>query len=278
VAPGVWTTQNPEQVFLGGQQDGLPIVDFNVLTGKMDTMKELTYGTNYYLPPPQKNCWPFSWFCLIESWNPSGYLINLKNNGTIDIYKTKGFSFLGWSLTSFTSTVFINNYPWPANRLLFSEATLWVQGQIGDNQLTIGAGNLSGADLPGTNNLADIVIKDDILYAHENSALGLIAQDNIMIDKYAGNPDLQIDAALVAQEGQIGREDFGNQLGTLTINGSIAANYLGEFGGEYCLYLWCWAAGFANVNLNYDNNLLYNPPPYFPTKENFETDMWQELE
>jgi len=278
VEPGVWTTKEPAEVFLGGREDGVPIIDFNILVGKMETMKNLTWGTDYYLGPPEKHCWPFSWFCLIEFWNPSGYLIELKNNSTIDIYKTTGWSFPGWFLPSFDSSDFLGNYPWPEERLIFSEATLWVRGKIGPNQITVGAANLSGADLPGANNLADIIIQDDLLYNHEQANLGLIAQDNIMIDKEAGDPDLEINAALVAKEGQIGREDFGDQLGVLTINGSIAANYLGEFGGEYCSWLWCWAAGFENVELNYDNNLLYNPPPYFPTKENYQTDMWEEVE
>ena len=44
------------------------------------------------------------------------------------------------------------------------------------------------------------------------------------------------------------------------------------------IWTWCWIAGFDNIELNYDNNLLYNPPPYFPTEENYKTDMWEELE
>jgi len=278
VEPGVWTTKEPAEVFLGGREDGVPIIDFNALLGKMDTMKDLTWGTNYYLAPPEKHCWPFWWFCLIEFWDPSGYVIDLKNNSTIDIYQTSGWSFWGWFLPAFSGSELLGNYPWPDSRLIFAEATVWVKGEVGPNQITIGAANLSGVDLPGVNNLADIIIQDDLLYIDQEAVVGLIAQDNIMIDKDAGDPDLEVNAALVAKEGQVGREDFGDQLGTLTINGSIAANYLGEFGGEYCFWAWCWAAGFTNIELNYDNDLLYNPPPYFPTEENYQTDMWEEIE
>jgi hypothetical protein len=278
VEPGVWTTKEPASVFLGGQEDGVPIIDFNALISQMDIMKNITQGTDYYLPPPEKYCWPSDWFCLIESWNPSGYIIEFKSNSTVDIYKTSGFAFFGFSLPLFTGSELLGNYPWPAGRLIFSEATVWVKGQVGPNQITVGAANLSGADLPGYNNLTDIIIKDDIEYQHKESVVGLIAQDNIMIDRDAGDPDLEVDAALVAKEGQVGREDFGDHLGVLTINGSIAANYLGEFGDKYCFWIWCWAGGFDNVNLNYDNNLLYSPPPYFPTKEDYQTDMWEEVE
>jgi len=278
IEPGVWTTKEPENVFLGGREDNVPIIDFNALLGKMDTMKNLTFGTNYYLPPPQKNCWPFSWFCLIEFWDPSGYIVELKNDSTVSIYKTEGLSFFGWLLPVFDDYDLLGNYAWPENRLIFSEATVWVKGNVGPNQITIATANLSGTDLPGVNNLSDIVIQDDIIYSDNEAVVGLIAQDNIMIDKYAGDPDLEVNAALVAKEGQVGREDFGNNLGNLTINGSIAANYLGEFGDEYCFWIWCWVAGFDNINLNYDNNLLYNPPPYFPTEENYKTDMWEEIE
>ncbi len=278
INPGVWTTKEPEDIFLGGREDDVPIIDFNALLGKMDIMKSLTYGTDYYLPPPEKHCWPFSWFCLIEFWDPSGYIVELKNNSTIDIYKTKGLSFFGWFLPVFDDYDLLGDYDWPNNRLIFSEATIWVKGEIGPNQITIATANLLGVDLPGNNNLADIIIQDDIIYSDDEAMVGLIAQDNIMIDKYAGDPNLEVNAALVAKEGQVGREDFGNPLGILTINGSIAANYLGEFGDEYCFFTWCWAAGFDNVELNYDNNLLYNPPPYFPTEENYKTDMWKEID
>jgi len=278
IEPGVWTTKEPANVFLGGREDDVPTIDFNALLGKMNTMKTLTQGTDYYLPPPEKHCWPFSWFCLIELWDPSGYIVELKNNSTIDIYKTEGISFFGWILPVFGNSNLMGNYIWPENRLLFSEATIWTKGEIGPNQITIAVANLSGVDLPGINNLADIIIQDDIIYSDDEAVVGLIAQDNIMIDKYAGNPNLEINAALVAKEGQIGREDFGNPLGTLIVNGSIAANYLGEFGDEYCFWAWCWVAGFDNIELNYDNNLLYNSPPYFPTEENYKTDMWEEIE
>lgn len=278
VEPGAWTTLDPSSVFLGGRESGVPIVDFNVLTGKFNDMKELTEETNYYLDPPIKSCWPYDWFCLIKDWNPAGWIIELKDNGTIDIFKAKGWSFLGSYLPSYTGTEFIGTFPWPEKRLIFSEATVWIKGSVGANQITVGAANLSGADLPEKNDMTDIIIQDDILYTDSTASVGLIAQDNIMIDKNAGNPDLEVNAALVAKEGSVGREDFGDSLGTLTINGSISANYLADFGSEYCFFLWCWAGGFENVNLNYDDNLLLNPPPYFPTKEIFQTDMWEEID
>jgi len=113
--------------FLGGREDGVPIIDFNALLGKMDTMRDLTLGTNYYLPPPEKHCWPFSWFCLIQSWDPSGYIVELKNNSTVDIYSTEGVSFFGWFLPVFSGSDFLGNYAWPENRLIFSEATIWTK-------------------------------------------------------------------------------------------------------------------------------------------------------
>jgi len=278
VEPGVWTTGDPNSVFLGGWEDNAPIIDFNALTSKLETMKSLTEGTNYYYGPPQKSCWPFPWFCLLKKWNPAGYIIELNENATIDFYRAVGWSFLGTYLPSFDSSEFIGNFPWPENRVVFTEATSWVKGTVNANQISIGAANLVGAALPGENNLADIIIQGNILYNDSQAKVGLIAQDNIMIDRYAGDPDLEVNAALVAKEGWVGREDLGNQLGTLTINGSIAANYLAEFGGEYCFWQWCWAAGFENVELIYDSNLLFNPPPYFPTKDIFQTDMWEEAD
>lgn len=279
VAPGVWTTQNPDDIFLGGWEDNVPVMDFNILTGKFSGMKELTEGTPFYLGPPVKICDPHPWFCRFEIWDPSGYIIELNDDSTIDIYKTTGLEIFGRSLPGYTGTSFRGTYDWPENRLIFSEATVWVKGEVGDNQITIGAANLSGADLPGPNNSADIVIQDDILYNHANAKVGLMAQDNVMINNNITGHDLEINAALIAKEGMVGREDFGNNLGDLVINGSIATNYLGELGkNQYCFFAWCWIAGFESIEINYDEDLLYNSPPYFPGRENYSTNMWEELE
>lgn len=276
---GVWTTEDPEDIFLGGREDGVPLLDFNALTAKFSELKTITEGTDYYLGPPEETCWPSLWFCMVKQWDPSGYIIELNDDSTIDIYETTGLTIMGYYLPHYTSASFKGTYDWPVNRLIFSEATVWVEGEVGDDQITIATANMLGRDLPGPNNMPDIVIQDDILYEHANAKVGLMSQDNVMIDKNFTGNDLEINAAIIAKEGMFGREDFADNLGDLTVNGSIAANYLGELGeDQYCFFAWCWVMGFDDAEVNYDSDLLYNAPPYFPGRENYSTDMWEELE
>jgi hypothetical protein len=42
-------------------------------------------------------------------------------------------------------------------------------------------------------------------------------------------------------------------------------------------FSWTDGTGYITRNLYYDNNLLYYPPPYFPTGTQYELDLWEEL-
>jgi hypothetical protein len=37
------------------------------------------------------------------------------------------------------------------------------------------------------------------------------------------------------------------------------------------------AVGFQGKLINYDNNLLYFPPPFFPSDSYYSIDLWEEL-
>jgi hypothetical protein len=81
----------------------------------------------------------------------------------------------------------------------------------------------------------------------------------------------------MAQSGRVGRENYAGGSAirdTITVNGAIATNL--RYG-----FAWTTGAvhtsGYRNRNLYYDNNLLYCPPPYFPTGKNYLIDLWEEL-
>ena len=49
-------------------------------------------------------------------------------------------------------------------------------------------------------------------------------------------------------------------------------------------WTWTWVDGNGNVTDGYqssttiyDNHVLFNPPPFFPTEENFEIISWKEI-
>jgi hypothetical protein len=162
------------------------------------------------------------------------------------------------------------------------------------------AANLSGGEE------GDIYIgMDNIRYTNSDGSdvLGLIAQKDVEVIGTSLD-NLTIDAALIAQSGRVGREHYIGQgcvhetcewvrrrinhhwewvedcdcddyedmthKDTITVNGSIATNL--RYGFAYTD-----GTGYDDRNLNFDNNLLYFPPPYFPTGTQYSIDLWEEL-
>ena len=126
----------------------------------------------------------------------------------------------------------------------------------------------------------NIWIKDNLVYAaHDNTnSLGLIAQNDIYFVRDLPE-DFRIDGALIAQKGKIIRHGYFPGCGAssesvkdkLTINGSIISYYKSywNFGSQP-------VSGFIEREINYDNNLVYSPPPYFPTSGEYEFISWVE--
>ena len=106
--------------------------------------------------------------------------------------------------------------------------------------------------------------------------LGLIAQNNISIGLYSDD-NLEIDAALLAQRGRVGRDYYSWPLlrrlcpsTSITVYGSIVTKQ--RYG-----FAWTDGTGYNIRNLYFDNNLIYYPPPYFPAGDKYQIDLWKEL-
>ena len=126
-------------------------------------------------------------------------------------------------------------------------------------------------------------MNNDLLYTNYDGSdvLGLIAQGNINVGMVSDN-DLRIDAALIAQNGRVGRHYYRPPGGgsqrcspyhtrqTITLWGMIATNQ--RYGFAYTD-----GTGYQTRNLNYDGSLLYAPPPSFPlTSDQYVTLSWEE--
>lgn len=161
------------------------------------------------------------------------------------------------------------NYPIVNNGVIFVENNAWVEGSINNKRLTIAA-----ADLSGSGSRADIYIgisNNNLRYAAYDcdNILGLVAQRDVRVLN-ACPTDFIIDAAVLAQTGTVGINDNGFSGKTsLTFNGAIAS-YLQPYFAH-------GNSGFAVRTYNFDNNLLYCPPPYFPTGTEYSIDLWDEL-
>jgi hypothetical protein len=311
---GVWTDVSPadprpptasnnhnSDVFLAGRQNSAAAFPFGSLTVNMNDLLNIatTNGSNP-CRSTGPNCWSGS--------GASGYYVHLNTNNTYDMYKVSSLvsapsSCSGdgtaqnqpkwgtWSVNTLGSK--IGTYAIPSNNVIFVEDNLWVDGtNVGQSTSTritiVAAANIS--NMSSTTG-SSITVNNDLTYAAYNGSdvVGLIAQANINVGMVSDD-NLQIDAALVAESGRVGRYYYNNnctittgsgrnQVTTnysdrtsLTLNGMIATDF--RYGFAYND-----DSGYATRNINYDGNLLYSPPPSFPlASTQYQMVSWKQLQ
>ena len=194
-----------------------------------------------------------------------GRHIILKADGNMDVRRVTSYNTTSNSITGESSSV---TYPIPNQGVVFVEDNVWVEGTVNNKRVTIVAANLVGGAQANA-----FIGMNNIRYTNSDGSdiIGIIAQNDVEVIRESQN-FLTIDAALLAQGGRVGRENYGtsDHKNTITINGSIATNL--RYGFAYTS-----GAGYTNRNLNFDNNLIYFPPPYFPTGTQYAIDQWEEL-
>ncbi|KKR21683.1 MAG: hypothetical protein UT50_C0005G0017 [Candidatus Moranbacteria bacterium GW2011_GWA2_39_41] len=260
-------------VFQAGRQFPLPVIDFNGVLSDLNNIKtESRKPTGNLL----NNCTTTG--CYFDN-TGGGRRIILKDNKTFDMCTVDTYNATSYSISKYKKVANPNktcdscsgqclaNYPIPTNGVIFVEDNIWVEGTINDSRVTIVAANL----VSGTK--ANVYIgNNNLLYTNFDGKdiIGLIAQNNISV-VLNSQDNLTIDAALLAQSGRVGRDYYsGNHKNSITVNGSIATNL--RYGFAYTD-----DTGYDTRVLNFDNNLLYYPPPYFPTGTEYSIDLWDEL-
>lgn len=267
---GVWTNWTNEyntnmgsDVFLGGKEFPVTGPSFNGVTGDLAFIKEAT------------GCSTAGSYCSNTSHNGNLYFnnyklgrhIRLNGDGTVDVRTVKSVNsnleISGYSGGWATYTI-------PDDGVIFVEDNVWVDGRIDGKALTIVAADISGGVEKS------IYLKDDIIYTQYDGSesLGLIAQHDIDVTLNSED-NLRIDAALLAQNGRVGRPNYGatDHKDSITVFGSIATR--GRYGFAWTNGFQDW--GYADRNIVYDNNFLYTPPPYFPTGTHYAIDLWEEI-
>lgn len=261
----IYPSQPPPRVdiFQGGRQFPVPTVDFNGLTADLNFIKAESKisGRGIYFDESNGG----RRIILKPNGTFDMCIVNNSNNGTKEISNYRKIS--GNGNCNNCEGACLANYPIPNEGAIFVENNVWVEGTLNNSRVTIVAANLIGGPQ------ADIHIgMSNVLYTNFDGrdVLGLIAQRNLSIVQNAPD-DLTVDAALLAQLGKVGREHYpGDEKDTLTINGSMATKL--KYGFSYTD-----GTGFVNRILNYDNNLLNFPPPYFPTGTEYYIDLWDEV-
>lgn len=266
---------NRPDVFQAGRQFPVPAVDFVGLTSDISEIKsDAQSGGRYF-----------------ANSGVLGYLIILKTNDTFDIYKVTSLMPVPngctavqgqqwWGTWSINNQQLIQNYALPANGLIFVEDNVWVNGQINTARVTIASGRFP--DNPSQR--TSITVNNDLLYTNYDGqdVVALIAQGNINAG-LVSEDDLRIDAALIAQNGRVGRYYYRpptqgqNRCSPyhirqiITLYGIIITN-------ERYGFAYTDGTGYQTRNIIYDANLLYGPPPSFPlTSDQYTTISWQEI-
>ena len=256
-------------MFVAGRQVSVPAVDFTGITQSLSQIKTSAQTDGKYFGPS----------------GSKGYEVVLKINDTFDIYKvtkltsppggcSNSLSQSGWGTWTVSTRTLIGNYPIPVNGLIFLEDHVWVSGQINTVRATIASGKFPDSLSTRTS----ITVNVNLLYTNYDGQdiLSLIAQNNINIGLTSANI-LRVDAALIAQNGRVGRYYYSSSCGSSYIRSTITS-----YGmiGSYQRYGFAYTngTGYQTRNLVYDSYLLYGPPPSFPlTSDYYEQIFWNEV-
>lgn len=259
---------NYPALFMAGRSFPVPIVSFDLLDNYVNEALVLAEADGM----------------VLEASGDDGYHLTLNPDDTLDIYivnsttpncnppgpgnyETHGIS---------AETAYDIGTSTPPNGIIFIKDKVWVDGQIDGNRL-----NILAFDEPLGGSVSDIIINNDLTYTNYDGtdAIGLIAQKNISIGLFSED-DLRIDAALIAKEGRIGRENYPDSdnnncnatydvRSIITIYGSLATRQ--RYG-----FAWTSGSGYTTRNLIYDSNLTYSPPPHYPTTGEYTFISWEE--
>lgn len=290
----------------------VPLVDFNQVTGSLCTMKKVAFADDSATEAlaDQSNACSQTPTTRTPAYLPQrstsgsydqarGYLIQLNANGTYDLYQVNGENDRNTPYTSaLTRSTVATGIALPESGVIFAEDNVWVRtNPTFSGRVSIGAGRLA------TTNNANVVIADDVVYGTKNGddAIGLVAENDVLIAPYAppasGSFTFEVNAAVLAQSGSVRypstyRVDnrrctrgWTNSNQQLLFYGSVASRQLWTwtiFRGSSCGdAVFAPGAGYIsgiyNNTTQYDDNLLYAPPPSYPITGGYNILGWREV-
>lgn len=265
--PGVWGDGPNNDLW----KFPIPEVDFNSITIDLADIKQSAInGGNYY---PSLN-YGYHITFLADGTYRIATITSLKNG----LYQIDDDDFSGCETKSeeINTEQVIGTFPVPENGSIFVEDNLWIDGTL-KGKTTVAAARFP--ETPAT--YANIIINGNLQYlARDNTnALGLVAQKNIQVARHAPS-DLTIDAILLAQKGRVYRAYYcwwwqRRITDNIEVYGGIITNKI---------WTWTWVNssnntvdGYKNTKSIFHNNLLFSPPPYFPSEDNYQFISWEEL-
>lgn len=264
--PGVWGAGGDQSLW----EFPVPPVDFNSISFDFVQMRNEAQTNGLYLPP-----------------TGLGYHLIFNSNGTVAVRRVNSTNYYyGYDAETgcqrryqrISSESTVGTYNVDDLPIIFAENHLWVEGNVNGRTTVV------AARFPLETNEMNIWIPNSIRYtAYDGSdAMGLIAQHDIYYTRDIPE-NFQIDAAMLAQTGKIIRHGYyfgcgnagsGNIKDSLTINGAVMSfekSYWNYTSGGSLI------SGFTTRTINYDGNLLFMPPPFFPTSGEYQFISWREI-
>jgi hypothetical protein len=262
-------------VFVVGRQFPVPAADFVGIATNLAQMKSDAQSDGRYFPASGYQGYRIT-FNTDDTFNVRR--VNSQTNAPSNCTNIAGVA--GWGTWSVNNTSFVGNYNIPENGIIFVEDNVWVEGTINSARATVAAGKFP--DNPSSR--PNIIVNNNLRYTNFDGSdvLALISQGHIHVG-LVSDTDLRIDAALIAQNGRVGRFYYPGPSGwqnrcsphhekdSITLYGMIATNQ--RYGFAYTD-----GNGYEIRDIIYDANLLYSPPPSFPlTSDQYEVISWEEL-
>jgi hypothetical protein len=279
--PGVWTKWPSElntdatpdsQVFLAGKKFPVPQKDF---TG-IDLAEKKTYALSNGATNgcTTKACY-FNYTAPDE-----GRHIILEDDGKFKISTVQKLKSVNEEIKTETS---FETFAIPLDGIIYVQGNVWLEGKIENSRVTIVAAIIP---LVGST-YGNVYINGPIEYEtkNENTVLGIISQGFIELP-FNGPDNFNIDAVLLTQNEEIKKVNYNGQCcsesckdlkNRIDIYGAIisAKNPLFSFDKE-CRSGGKQKIGYDTKQVEYDNNLLYFPPPFFPSDSYYLIDLWEE--
>jgi hypothetical protein len=295
------TLQDRPEIFGAGRSFPVPTLDFNSIVSDISFMRSQATvkfdntgkGRHIILKSSTMDvCKVNSYSAYVNATNGTNGITNYNGiisgatNGTNGNACTTNACCLAASCASLGGNkgkcVSATNYTIPDYGIIFVANNVWLEGTVDKKKISVVAAEL--VDEPGyTGGGKNVFVgMNDILYANSNGladgsdVVGVIAQNDVDVVRDSKDT-LILDGAFLAKEGRVGRESYtGLAKTTITVNGSIGT--YSRYGFTYfTLATGLFANGYHNRNINFDNNMLYFPPPYFPTGTEYAIDLWDEL-
>jgi hypothetical protein len=264
-------------VFLAGREVSVRTIDFVGLTQDLADIRTIASTSGVYVTSSRA----YGWELILNT--TSSYTIykvtSLKAVPDSNCTNSQGQA--GWGTWTTQNRSFYRSGPIPANGTFFFEDNLWVRGKVSSSRVTAASGKFPVSSSTWTS----ITVNENLLYSNYDGkdAIQLIAQNNINVGLYSSDT-IRIDAALIAQNGRVGRYYYPSYTDRrhpgcdpfdtrtkLTSYGTIAT---------YARYGFAYTdgTGYQLRELVYDSNLLYAPPPSSPqTSDQYTQISWEEV-